>query len=85
MKHFIEIHNNYSYYCYYYYNNKSNKIGDFSAYYCVNNYWDKHRMYRGGFVYSKKPHRSDSNGDKEWYYDGKWYDSYEEYILAVMG
>ena len=69
----------------YYYNNKPNKIGDFSSYSSTSyGYWVKDRLYRGRFVYSKKSHFENCNRIKQWHYDGKWYDSYEEYMMAVM-
>ena len=75
-------------YCYcieYHYNDELNKIGDFSTYYYYDNSWYKYRRYRGGYVYSKESHYENSNGDREWYYNEVWYNSYEEYILAVIG
>ena len=89
MRHFIELRKNkkvrdgYIDCVEYYYNNFYNIVGDFSYYYRFDNYWYKRRVYRGRYVYSKKPHRSDSNDD-EWYYEGRWYNNYEAYMMALI-
>ena len=86
MKHFIMLRVNL---IYYYYNNKLNSIGDCSYnyhnYYYDNGIGRKYRVYRGRFVYSKKPHYEDSKGIKEWYYSDKTYSNYEAYMMAVIG
>ena len=88
MRHFIQIRIRIGVYSdvEFYYNNKPNKIGDFSHYYYeqIDNRWDKYRRYRGRFIDSKKPQWENCNGIRQWHYDGKWYDSYESYIMAAM-
>ena len=92
MRHFIELRiNRFGYSdAEYYYNDELNKIGDFSTYYYsntgnTNNSWYKYRKYRGRFVHSKKAHCETSAGRKAWCYNIVWYDSYESYLLAIIG
>ena len=85
MKHFISIKINYGdAFIIYNRNNFSNSIGDFSVYRYSHSerYWNKHRYKRGKFAYNKKPHY-EIDGYKAWYCR-RWYESYEEYMMAVM-
>ena len=85
MRHFIEMDVSGYGYIDYYHNSYLNRIGDFSSFNYLNyQNWFKYRLYRGEYAYSKKPHYEGNGGDKSWYYIGKPYSSYEEYLMVMV-